>query len=409
MIKLKILVVTQYFWPEEFRINDICKGILEKGHEVEVLTGLPNYPGGSLYSGYSFFRRGSRNYEGIRVHRSYVIPRGKGNKVMLALNYFSFIFFTLFHIPNLLFKKFDKIFVFQTSPITAAIPAIVVKKLKKIPCSIYIQDLWPDTFYSIVPIKNKKIRTLLQKICTSIYNSFDLLFIASRGYNDILVKNNISADKIVYLPQWAENLYLDDKYYKKSSNNLETSSKDFIITFAGNIGKAQSVETIIKAAKLCKENKNIKWIILGDGSEFNSIKQMIEDYGLKDTVFMLGRKPVTEMPYYYSKSDALIVTLGDSYILKITLPAKVQSYMASGKPILGAISGEGMKVIKESNCGLVCESGDYEGLCKNVIKLFNMSEEERKKIGENGKRYFMDNYLRSKLLDKLEDYLLSLK
>lgn len=408
MIALKILVVTQYFWPEEFRINDICKGLAEKGHEVEVLTGLPNYPKGKLYKGYSFFKRGLKYYEGIKIYRSYLVPRGGNSKFRLALNYISFMFFPLFHIPKLTFKKFDKIFVFSTSPITSAIPAIVISKIKKIPCSIYIQDLWPETFYSIIPIKNKRAAKILDKFCVKIYKAFDLILIASRGYKDILIKKGINPDNMVYLPQWAENLYLEDIKAKKFSNDLKQSQKDFIVTFAGNIGKAQSVDTIIKAAKLCENNKHIKWIIIGDGSEFSNIKSLVGNYNLKDTVMLLGRKPVSEMPCYYSKSDALIVTLGDTDILRITLPAKVQSCMASGKPILGAISGEGMKVIRESESGLVCPAEDYKGLYENVIKLYNMSEDERVKMGKNGQKYFKDNYLRDKLLNKLENYLLEL-
>ena len=169
---MKILVVTQYFWPEEFRINDICEGLVEKGHEVEVLTGLPNYPYGKLFEGYSFKSRGPKEYKGIKINRCYLIERGQDSSIKLALNYLSFMINSLFHIPKLAKKKFDNIFVFQVSPITSAIPAIVLGKLKRIPTSIYIQDLWPETFYSIKNINNKNIRNTLKKICIKIYNPF---------------------------------------------------------------------------------------------------------------------------------------------------------------------------------------------------------------------------------------------
>lgn len=405
MIKLKILVVTQYFWPEEFRVNDICKGLIEKGHKVDVLTGLPNYPSGNFPEGYSFFKRGVRVYEGIKLHRSYVIPRGQNSKLKLALNYISFVFFSLFHIPKMLLKKFDRIFVFQTSPITSAVTAVIIGRIKRIPSAIYIQDLWPETFYSIVPMSNGKVRKVLKKVCIKIYNSFDLILIASKGYENILIEDGINSEKIKYFPQWAEDLYLNNN---DGSNIIEKHDNEFIVTFAGNIGKVQSVDTIIKAANLSKDRKNIKWMIIGDGSEFKNVEQLVKDYGLEETVRLLGKKPTSEMPKYYSISDALIVTLKNDEILRITLPAKVQSYMASGKPILGAISGEGMNTIKESKAGLVCEAEDYEGLYKNVIKLYEMSKEKRNEIGENGRKYFIDNYSRSKLLDKLENYLLKL-
>lgn len=403
---MKILVVTQYFWPEEFRINDICEGLVEKGHKVEVLTGLPNYPYGKLFDGYSYFSRGEKEYKGIKINRTYLTARGKNSSIKLALNYISFMVSSLFHIPKLMTKKFDNIFVFQVSPITTAIPAIILSKLKKIPSSIYIQDLWPETFYSIVNIKNPKIQSILKRICIRIYNSFDQIVIASEGYRKILVKCGINNDKIEYLPQWAEDIYSEGTDINESI--IEKSSDEFIVTFAGNIGKAQSVDTIIEAANLCRNNTNIKWIILGDGSEFSNIKSMVEKYKLKDTVKLLGRKPSSDMPKYFSQSDALIVTLKYTDILRITLPAKVQSYMASGKPIIGAISGAGMDAIENSKCGIVGEAEDYKSLYNNVIDLYNMSEEQRINLGNNGKKYFKNNFERNMLLNRLEKYLISI-
>lgn len=396
---MKILVISQYFWPEDFRINDICKGLKEEGHEVTVLTGLPNYPFGKVYDGYSFFNRGPKEYEGIKIKRCAVIPRGKDNAAMLALNYISFMVNASIKTIPLLFEKYDRVFVFQVSPITSAIPAIIYSKVKKVPSYIYIQDLWPETFYSIININNKKIRKVFKRICNKIYNSFDNLLIASLGYEKILVQEGIKKEKLYYLPQWAEDFY---------SNVDETNEVDddkFTITFAGNIGKAQSVDTIIKAANLAKDNKNIIWQIIGDGSEFENVKKMAQDFELTDTVKFVGRRPSSEMPKYFSKSQGLIVTLKDEEILRVTLPAKVQSYMAAGKPILAAISGEGKKVIEESRCGLVAEAEDFQELYKNVIKLYNMNMEQRKILGDLGKEYFNNKFTRTKLLNDLKNIL----
>lgn len=391
---MKILVITQYFWPEEFRINDICKGLKESGHEVEVLTGLPNYPTGKIFNGYSYFKRGAKDYKGIKIRRVGMIPRGKNNSIMLALNYLSFMVSASIRAVPLMFNKYDRVFVFQVSPLTTAIPAIILSKVKKIPSYIYVQDLWPETFYSIVNISNEKIRKVMKKVCNKIYDAFDKLLIASQGYEEILVKEGIDKSKLEYFPQWAEDFY--------SNNAVIKDSEEFVVTFAGNIGKAQSVDTIIEAANLAKNNKKIKWQILGDGSEFENIKLLVEKYNLNNTVKLLGRKPANDMPKYFSQSDALIVTLKNEDILRVTLPAKVQSYMASGKPILAAISGEGNKIIKESKCGLVGEAEDHVKLYENVIKLFNMSKEERNTLGNNGKGYFNNNFTREKLLNQLE-------
>lgn len=391
---MKILVITQYFWPEEFRINDICKGLKESGHEVEVLTGLPNYPTGKIFNGYSYFKRGAKCYEGIKIRRVGMIPRGKNNSIMLALNYLSFMVSASIRAVPLMFNKYDRVFVFQVSPLTTAIPAIILSKVKKIPSYIYVQDLWPETFYSIVNISNEKMRKVMKKVCNKIYDAFDKLLIASQGYEEILVKEGIDKSKLEYFPQWAEDFY--------SNNAVIKESEEFVVTFAGNIGKAQSVDTIIEAANLAKNNKEIKWQILGDGSEFENIKLLVEKYNLNNTVKLLGRKPANDMPKYFSQSDALIVTLKNEDILRVTLPAKVQSYMASGKPILAAISGEGNRTIKDSKCGLAGEAEDYVKLYENVIKLFNMSKEERSILGENGKEYFNNNFTREKLLNQLE-------
>lgn len=392
---MKILVITQYFWPEEFRINDICKGLKEAGHEVEVLTGLPNYPHGKIFEGFSYFKRGSKEYEGMKVRRVGMIPRGKNNSIMLALNYISFMISASIGVIPLMFRNYDRIFVFQVSPLTTAVPAILLSKVKKIPAYIYVQDLWPETFYSIVNISNEKVRKVMKTICNKIYDAFDKVLIASQGYEKILVEDGIDKSKLEYFPQWAEDFY-------SNNEKIEEVGNEFIVTFAGNIGKAQSVDTIIEAANLAKNQESIKWQILGDGSEFEYIKKLVDKYSLHETVKLLGRKPSSDMPKYFSTSDALIVTLRDDDILRVTLPAKVQSYMASGKPILAAISGEGNRTIRDSNCGLVGEAEDYVKLYENVIKLFNMSKEERNTLGKNGKEYFNNNFTREKLLNQLE-------
>ncbi|GAA0768078.1 glycosyltransferase family 4 protein [Clostridium subterminale] len=390
---MKILVVTQYFWPEEFRINDICAGLVEEGNEVEVLTGIPNYPKGKYLEGYSIKGPYRDVYKGMKIRRVPIVPRGKNSSILLMLNYLSFMILATIRMIPLLFKKYDKVFMFETSPITAAIPALVYSKIRKTSSYIYVQDVWPEIFYTIVPINNEKVKKILKKVCTSIYNGFDKILISSKGFKDILCKTGLGSEKIIYFPQWAEDLY-------RTNVDIE-KNEDFTVTFAGNIGKAQSVDTIVKAANLCKKNKDIKWNIVGDGSEFENIKKMVKEYGLEDTVILPGRKPVSEMPVCFAMSDALIVTLRDEEILNATLPAKVQSYMASGKPIITAINGEGSEVVEKSGCGLAGQAGDYKQLYENVMLLYNMTNVERVTMGERGRIYFEENFTRKKLLKKL--------
>lgn len=394
---MKILVVTQYFWPEEFRINDICDGLSEDDYEIDVLTGLPNYPYGKYYDGYSILKKGEKTYKNnINIKRVPIIPRGKSN-LSLILNYLSFMILGSLYSIGLLKNKYDKVFVFQLSPITLAIPGIIVSKIKKISSVIYVQDVWPESFYSIKKINNRILKKYFQKFCNYIYKSFDKVLITSKGFENILINKGVNKEKIHYLPQWAEDFYAINKF-----NIKDVENKKFMVTFAGNIGKAQSVNTIIEAANLAKKNKEIVWRIIGDGSEFHNIKKLVEKYSLSETVELLGRKPVTDMPKYFSESDGLIVTLKNEEILNVTLPAKVQSYMASGKPIIAAISGEGNRIIEESNSGLVGEAEDYISLYNNVINLYNLDLSEREKLGYNGLKFFENNFTRKKLLEKLK-------
>lgn len=397
---MKILVVSQYFWPEEFRINDICKGLIEEGHEVDVLTAIPNYPRGEYFEGFSLLERGEKNYEGINVRRCFCVPRGKNSKLKLIFNYISFALSSTFHIPFILKHKYDKVLVYQLSPITMAIPAIILKKIKKIPMDMYILDLWPESLLSTVNIGSKKIKDAMFKFCKKIYKQADRIYITSKGFKKKLVSYGIEEEKITYLPQWAEDIYKDAVI--ENDNELEQLCKDkFNILFAGNVGKAQSIDTIINAANICKENQSIQWIIVGDGSEKNICEQKVKDLNLKENVIFLGRKPLQDMPKYYDAADALLVTLGNDELFKITVPAKVQSYMASGKPILGAISGEGKDVIEDSNCGLACEAEDYKELAQLAQQMYEMNIEERKMLGENGIRYFKENFDREILLKKI--------
>lgn len=401
---MKILVVSQYFWPEEFRINDICKGLIEQGHEIDVLTGIPNYPGGEYFEGYSAFKRGSKTYKGIKIRRCFCIARGKGSKVKLILNYISFTVSSILHIPFMLTSKYDKILVYQLSPITMAIPAMIIKKIKKIPLDMYVLDLWPESLLSTVNIGSKKIKKIMNDICKTIYKSANSIYITSKGFKEKFIDYGIDENKITYLPQWAEDIYKNVN--READLQLEQVCKNkFNIVFAGNVGKAQSIDTIINAANICKQNEKIQWIIVGDGSEKLSSEMKIKELGLENNVKFLGRKPLIDMPKYYNIADVLLVTLANDDLFKITVPAKVQSYMACGKPLLGSISGEGKALIEECECGLVCEAEDYIGLADCAQKFNNMSKENRDILGKNGRKYFEINFEREILLEKISKLL----
>lgn len=397
-------MICQHFWPEEFRINDICKSWTEMGYDVDVLCGIPNYPHGKFFKDYSLFKKRHEIFEGINIYRTFVIPRGKGNPIQVFLNYISFPINSLFQIWNLSKKSYDKILVYQLTPLFMAFPAIIMKKLLKKEIYIYVQDLWPESLYSVYNFKSKIYRFIFDKLSDHIYKKFDYYLTTSKGIKEkIEYKYKVSCDKVLYLPNWAEKVY-DQK--RKNINLQHQYKNTFNIMFAGNIGPAQSFETIIKAAQLCVKqgNKDIRWIMVGDGLSKKWAENKVIELGLADNVVFLGRKPVASMPEYYDIADVLLVSLTKSELFSMTIPSKIQSYLASGKPILASLDGEGAQIITESGAGYACESENPEALYNIVQKMYLLSEEERLIMGQNGRSYYLENFEKEALLTRLTKF-----
>lgn len=396
---MNILIVSQYFWPENFRINDLALALKERGHQVTVLTGIPNYPQGKFYDGYRPFSPKEEEFQGIKVIRVPLIPRGK-KKIQLVLNYFSFAFLGALLGPLFCRKQYDAIFVFEVSPITVGIPAIAVKKLTKSPIFFWVQDLWPESLVGTKTVKSKKILGAVDKLVRFIYNRCDRILVSSESFIDKIVRQGQSKQKISFFPQWAEPLFQVVTVDQDAPERKELP-EGFRVTFAGNIGVAQSPETIIKAADLLKEYKEIKWVILGDGRMRSWMIEEVKKRGLEEQVYLLGSRPLETMPTYYALSDALLVTLKQNPIFAMTIPAKVQSYMACGKPIVASLDGEGGSIIEKSGSGVACPAEDHEGLANAVLKLYNATPEERKTMGTNAKQYGDDHFNRDNLIDQL--------
>lgn len=400
---MRILIVSQYFWPESFRINDLAVGLVKKGHEVTVLTGIPNYPFGKFYQGYGLFNNLRQNYFGAKIIRVPVIPRAKGRIVQLVLNYLSFTFSSVFVSLFLNRKKFDLVF-FSHSPVAEGIPAVLLKKIRKMPLISYIVDLWPDAISSVGAIKSPFILNGLGKIVRFIYSHCDQILVSSPGFIERIKAMGIDQSKINYWPQWAEDNYQIIPADKNSAESKEMPS-GFRIMFAGNIGAAQGFETIIKAADKLKDFSDIHWVILGDGRMKTWVEKEIELRKIKNTVHVLGRRPVESMPRYFALADALLVNLKSDPVFALTLPAKIQSYMACGRPILACLDGEGAKIIQKSGAGISCPAGDYESLAETVLKIYNCSEIERKEMGLKGRAYFEKHFARNILLAQFEKWI----
>lgn len=389
---MKILLVSQFFKPETFIINELVLEIEKLGHQVTVFTGKPNYPDGDIYPGYKQWGVQKeiigRNIEVIRVP---LIPRRKGRAINLLLNYLSFMVFGSVFAPWLLRgKKFDNIIVFATSPITAAVPAIVTKLVKRTHLSVWVLDLWPESLMVTGFIKNKFLLSIVEVLVWGIYRLTDLILVPSKAFIEPIKKIDSKA-QLCYYPNSFKKID-PTLLRKKLPENVENIlSENFCFVFAGNIGTAQSVETIVRAAELLKGTPKLKFVFVGSGLRLSWIEQEKKRLDLEN-IECVGRFDISYMPAIFSKSMAMLLTLNSDEILQYTLPWKIQSYMAAGKPIIGAIDGEGARVIQDAECGLVGPAEDAQVLANNIKSMLAMRPEQLNDLGKNGLQYFEKHF-----------------
>ena len=401
----RILIVSQHFWPENFRINDIASGFAENEIEVDVLCGIPNYPNGNIPNEYGFFKNLKQQYNGVNVYRCWEITRKGNSSLRIFLNYISYPFFASFKVLSFLGKKYDAVFCYETSPAYMIFPAIIYSKLKKVPLITYVLDLWPENLYSVLPIENKFLRSICQTTSHWHYKKSDKLIAMSQSLKDKLAavtgKNN---SDIAVIPQYCESFYEQEIYNQELSQKYKNFFK---IVYAGNISPAQNLEVAVDSAVMLKADgiKDIKFIIVGDGMSKSDIQKYAESKNVSEYFDFLGSKPVTDMPIYHTLADCLFASLAKSELIGLTIPAKITSYMAGRKPILSCMDGEGNLVIKKANAGLCCESGNSQKLYENIKAIYNMSPQERKKMGENAFAYHLQHHERNKVLNQLIDFI----
>jgi colanic acid biosynthesis glycosyl transferase WcaI len=399
---MNILIVSQYFWPEDFRINELAK-FLSINHKVYVLTGYPNYPDGAIYKNYLKNRKNYSFFGRIRVYRVPIIPRGK-NKTTLFLNYLSFLISASIFILIIFFKKkIDRIIVFGTSPPTVILPAILLSKIKNIPIVFWVLDLWPDTLFQIKFFKKiffKKVGFFLMK---HIYNSCNLILAQSESFIKKIKKVCNKNIKIQYFPSWTEKVYLKKKKIKINLKlSILNNRKYFKVMFTGNIGFAQDFLNIIRAASLLR-NYNVRFIIVGTGSMFDWLKKEIELRNLKNNFILTGPINKKNMPFMISKADCLLITLGCGSAFNATIPGKLSNYLSAKKPIIGMISGVVKKIINNSRLGYACNSGEFRRLAKNIIRLMNIDLYQKKFLGQNAYNYYKSNFNSVKIFKNLEN------
>ncbi len=397
---MKILIVTQYFWPETFKVNDLALELLRRGHDVTVYTGLPNYPRGKFFEGYSFFQGPFKeDYHGVKVVRCPIIPRGEGRGLQLIVNFLFFGFFGALASLFQLREKFDKIFIFEVSPIFCVLPAIVQKWKTRTPVFLWLTDLWPESLIATGVTKNNLLLMPIKLFVKFSYNNIDRILTSSKGFIPRVTGYNIPSSKVLFWPQWAENLFeekISIDYFDEDFPN-----EKFVILFAGNIGSAQDMPTLIKAASLI-DDKDIEIVVLGDGVKRRESEEMVKSLNVKNIRF-LGRKPLESMPYYYAKANVLYLSLISTDIFTITLPSKLQSYLASGKPILASMDGEGADLIEAWKCGIAVPASTPKRLAEAMMELKKSTDSELSQLGENSYRCYKELFDREKLINQLED------
>ena len=396
---MKILFICQYFHTEVFRGNDIAFHWADKGYDVHVVTGIPNYPDGVYHKGYGLFLKRHEVVNGVRVTRLPIIPRGT-NKIMLMLNYFSYFvvawIYILFHAIG---HKYDKVFVQQLSPVMMSAPGVLYKKLRNVPLYTWVLDLWPESLTAAGGINNKYILAFFRHYVKSEYIHSDKILISSRSFEKSIAEYGDYKDKVIYYPQWSDG---NDGAIVKPEN-APNIPDGFKLMFAGAVGEAHGFECTMQTALLTKDYKDIKWIIVGDGRKLDWVKQFVKDNGLEETVFTFGRFPSETMPWFFAQADVMLVTLSDDPLFALYAPAKISSYMAAGKPIVAVLNGEGAEVINDANCGWALSAGDAEGFAKLAVELSKKDKAELDDKGKNAAKYYNEHFVKEKCLRKLDD------
>jgi glycosyltransferase involved in cell wall biosynthesis len=402
---VRLLVISQYFWPEDFRINDLVAELVARKHEVTVLTGLPNYPEGFVSPAFLAAPQSFMSHAGACIVRVPMVPRGTA-RLGLILNYLSFaISGSLIGSWRLRRKEFDAILVFAPSPITVALPAVLLRRLKRAPLLLWVLDLWPETLDAVGAVRSSTVLRLVGKMVDFIYRHSDRILVQSRSFiNSVNARAGDNA-RTRYFPGWAEAVFQEPTQTVQVAPELAAYESTFNVVFAGSIGEAQDFPAILDAADHLRHREDIRWLIVGDGRAAHAVRAEIERRSLERSVKLLGRHPIERMPSFFKAASALLVSLRANAVFSLTIPGKIQPYLAAGVPLLGMLDGEGARVIEDSGAGFVCAAGDGRALALRVDQLSQLSPAERARMGERGKAYARLEFDRNVLIDRLDQWI----
>ncbi|MDB8920776.1 glycosyltransferase family 4 protein [Parabacteroides merdae] len=396
---MRILLVTQYFYPEVFKSNDLAFELARRGHHVDALVGIPNYPEGKYFKGYGLFKKRHKVINGVNVYRCFQVPRGRGGW-RLPINYFSYVIsgclWVLFFFAWR--KKYDCIIGHEPSPIFQAYPALLLRKLRKTPFYYWIMDLWPDAMMSGGGVKNKRLLGFIDKLVKGIYKQTDKILITSKRFREPIAAKGDFADKIIYFPNWS-----DDILNMPQDYDIPLLPDGFRIMIAGNLGKSQNLEAVTEVMLGLKDIPEVKWIFVGGGSRKDWLEQFIQENGLEDRAICVGQYPFKAMPAFFKRADAMLVTLRAGFShLEAVVPARLQSYMSAGRPVLAMIGCGGADIIEESHCGYAVPAGDSVALIELIKGKVLTNKAAFEQMGQNGRDYYTKNYRLDMCIDNLE-------
>ena len=402
---MRVLLISQYFYPENFLVNQLALALQNNGHDVTVLTGQPNYPSGRFFSGYSPFGPLRERHNGTDVIRVPMVSRRRGRPWELALNYLSFAFSaTIFGLPRLR-GQFDTCLAYCPSPITAVIPAIVYRLIRRVPVALWVQDLWPELVFAVNRRAENWLNPLVGRLVRWIYSHVDQIWVQSPAYIPSVTAHGGSAERISYVPNWAEDLYDCENWAGVKPESLPQNS----LVFAGSIGHSQGLEVVVDAAEsMTQTTPPVHWVFVGDGRARQWLEKEVDRRGLTDRVTLLPRRQPQEMPKILKAATALLVTLRDNDVFARTIPSKVQSCLAAGQPVIGVLSGESARIIEEAQCGYVCPPRDHTALGTAVKALFSLPRQQREELGRSGHSYYRAHFTQTKVVEQIQGLLAQL-
>ena len=391
---MKILVVSQYFYPEPFRINTICQELVQRGHDVTVMTAYPQYPKGEIYDGYGFDVPYDKEWNGVKIHRVKTHPRGH-NALGLLRNCVSYVVSGNRWVKQCK-EKYDRVFVFGLSPATLALPAVKYKKKFGTPMYYYLQDLWPESVHEVLGIRFAPLTFVINKIVGKIYKASDKILCTSKGYVKNLVDKGVPADKPVYWPQ-----FCTEPDFTDTDKPAEYSADTFNVVFTGNIGDAQGLDLVVEAAARLK-GKGIRWYLVGDGRAKERLEQLVADHGVQEDVIFVGRVSEAQANRYVHFADCAYLSFQPNPLFDLILPAKLQTYLACGAPILAAAGGESAALIAEAGCGMAVPP-QVEELVQAVQTMAALTPEERREMANNARQYSAEHFDKDALIEELLD------